>query len=61
MLVSGIIDLILAAIILSGLPGIAAWAIGMLVGINMVFGGVALIGMALHARESASGSSASAQ
>ena len=53
MLTSGAIDLILAAVILSGLPGIAAWAIGMLVGINMVFGGVALIAMALHARESA--------
>jgi uncharacterized membrane protein HdeD (DUF308 family) len=50
MLASGIIDLILAAIILSGLPGTAAWAIGLLVGINLLFGGVAMIGMALHAR-----------
>jgi uncharacterized membrane protein HdeD (DUF308 family) len=53
MLVSGIIDLILAAIIFSGLPGTAVWALGLLVGINMVFGGVALIGMALAARHSA--------
>ncbi|SEF14675.1 Uncharacterized membrane protein HdeD, DUF308 family [Rhizobiales bacterium GAS191] len=51
MLASGIVDLILAAIILSGLPGTAAWALGLLVGINMVFGGSALIAMALHARE----------
>jgi len=51
MLVSGITDLILAAIIMAGLPGTAAWALGLLVGINMVFGGTALIGMALHARE----------
>ena len=43
MLVSGIIDLILAAIIFAGLPGTAVWALGLLVGINMVFGGVALI------------------
>ena len=50
MLVSGIIDLILAAIILAGLPGTAAWALGLLVGINMLFGGAALIAMALHAR-----------
>ncbi|HEX5211469.1 MAG TPA: HdeD family acid-resistance protein [Pseudolabrys sp.] len=50
MLVSGIIDLILAAFVLAGLPSTAAWAIGLLVGINMVFGGSALIGMALHAR-----------
>ena len=51
MLASGVIDLILAAIILAGLPGTAAWALGLLVGINMVFGGTALIGMALHARQ----------
>ena len=50
MLVSGIIDLILAAIILIGLPGTAVWALGLLVGINMLFGGSALIAMALHAR-----------
>jgi uncharacterized membrane protein HdeD (DUF308 family) len=50
MLVSGIIDLVLAAMIFAGLPSTAAWAIGLLVGINMVFGGAALIAMALHAR-----------
>jgi uncharacterized membrane protein HdeD (DUF308 family) len=50
MLVSGIVDLILASIIFLGLPGTAAWAIGLLVGINMVFGGSALIAMALGAR-----------
>jgi uncharacterized membrane protein HdeD (DUF308 family) len=50
MLVSGIIDLILAGMIFTGLPGTAAWAIGLLVGINMVFGGLALVGMAVHAR-----------
>jgi len=50
MLASGIIDLIIAAIILFGLPGSAAWALGLLVGINLTFGGAALIAMALHAR-----------
>jgi uncharacterized membrane protein HdeD (DUF308 family) len=54
MLVSGIIDLILAAIIFIGLPGTAFWALGLLVGINMVFGGAALIAMALAARHPAS-------
>jgi len=53
MLVSGIVDLILAAIILSGLPETAVWAIGLLVGINMLFGGSALIAMALAARNPA--------
>src|SRR5262249_4386380 len=51
MLASGVIDLILAAIILAGLPGTATWALGLLVGINMLFGGSALIVMALRARE----------
>src|SRR3954464_3992595 len=48
MLASGVIDLILAAMILAGLPLSAAWAPGLLVGINMLFGGGALIGMALR-------------
>ncbi len=51
MLVSGIIDLILAAMVFAGLPGSAAWAIGLLVGINMIFGGSALVAMALAARK----------
>ena len=51
MLASGVIDLILAAIIIADLPVSAAWVLGLLVGINMVFGGAALIGMALHARD----------
>jgi uncharacterized membrane protein HdeD (DUF308 family) len=50
LLFSGIVDIILAGIIFAGLPGTAAWAIGLLVGINLVFGGTALISMALHAR-----------
>ncbi len=50
MLASGLVDLVLAAIIIAGLPGTAAWALGLLVGINMVMGGSALIAMALHAR-----------
>ncbi len=50
MLASGVLDLVIAAIVFAGLPGTAAWAIGLLVGINMVMGGAALIAMALHAR-----------
>ncbi|MGE5166080.1 MAG: HdeD family acid-resistance protein [Sphingobacteriales bacterium] len=53
MLVSGIIDLALAMMIFAGLPSTAAWAVGLLVGINMIFGGAALIAMALHARKAA--------
>jgi uncharacterized membrane protein HdeD (DUF308 family) len=50
MLASGIVDLVLAMMIFAGLPSTAAWAVGLLVGVNMVFGGSALIAMALHAR-----------
>lgn len=50
MIASGVVDLVLAAVVIAGLPGTAAWAIGLLVGINMVFGGSALIAMAIHAR-----------
>ena len=53
MLMSGVVDLILSVMILAGLPSTAAWAIGLLVGINMMFGGTALVAMALHARKGA--------
>lgn len=53
MLVSGIIDLIIAGIIIAGWPGTAAWALGLLVGINLLFGGAAMIAIALAARRPA--------
>ena len=49
MLVSGIINLS-GGLDLTGLPGTAGWALGLLVGINMLFGGAGTIAMALHAR-----------
>jgi uncharacterized membrane protein HdeD (DUF308 family) len=53
MLASGVVDLILAGIVFAGLPETATWALGLLVGINLVFGGVAMTGMALAARQAA--------
>jgi uncharacterized membrane protein HdeD (DUF308 family) len=55
MLLSGVIDLILAVIILIWLnhQDTAYVALGLLVGINMLFGGTAMIGMALAARHPA--------
>ena len=50
MLTSGIVDLFLALVILAGLPGSFAWALGLIVGINMVFGGASMIGMSFAAR-----------
>jgi uncharacterized membrane protein HdeD (DUF308 family) len=52
-MVNGVIDLVLAAVIFAGLPAIAAWAIGLLVGIDLLFGGMSLATMALAARRSA--------
>jgi uncharacterized membrane protein HdeD (DUF308 family) len=49
-LIAGIVDIVIAGLIITGLPGSALWAIGLLVGINLVFGGATLIGMALAAR-----------
>jgi uncharacterized membrane protein HdeD (DUF308 family) len=49
MLVSGIVVLLLAAVILVGLPGTMAWALGLIVAMNLVFGGASMIGMALAA------------
>jgi uncharacterized membrane protein HdeD (DUF308 family) len=50
LLMSGLMDLVIAFIIVAGLPGSAEWAIGLLVGINLVLGGASLVGMALAAR-----------
>jgi uncharacterized membrane protein HdeD (DUF308 family) len=50
MLIAGLMDILIAAIIVTGLPGSALWAIGLLVGINLLFGGATLIGVALAAR-----------
>jgi len=49
-LTSGIVDLVLGLMLLAGLPGTAVWALGLLIGINMIFGGWSLVWMALHAR-----------
>jgi uncharacterized membrane protein HdeD (DUF308 family) len=50
MLVSGVVDILLAGMLVSGFPGTAVWAVGLLAGINLIFGGMALIAIALHAK-----------
>jgi uncharacterized membrane protein HdeD (DUF308 family) len=54
MLASGVLDVALGLFLFLGLPGTALWALGLLIGINMLFGGWSLIFMALHARPRAS-------
>jgi len=51
MVASGVVDLLLGLFLLVGLPMTAAWAIGLIVGINLIFGGTSLVAMALHARD----------
>jgi uncharacterized membrane protein HdeD (DUF308 family) len=51
LLIAGIVDIVIAGLIISGLPGSATWAIGLLAGVNLLFGGATLIGMALAARK----------
>jgi uncharacterized membrane protein HdeD (DUF308 family) len=53
LLVAGLMDILIAFFVIAGLPGSAQWAIGLLVGINLLFGGATLIGMALAARNAA--------
>ena len=55
MAASGIVDLLLGWIILFNLPGTSSWTMGLLVGINMVLGGAAMLGMGLHARAESGG------
>lgn len=51
LLVSGLVDIAISFMVITGLPSSAEWAIGVLVGINLLFGGASLIGMALAARK----------
>jgi uncharacterized membrane protein HdeD (DUF308 family) len=50
MVMSGIADLILASLIVYGWPGSAGWAIGLIVGINLITSGVATIVVASAAQ-----------
>ena len=53
MLVGGLLDLVLAAVIYSGWPGTALGVVGLLVGISLLFGGLSLIAMAVAVRDEA--------
>jgi len=58
MLASGILDVGLGVLLFIGLPGTALWALGLLLGINLIFGGWALTFMALHARPTSAATAA---
>ncbi|MCK1734771.1 HdeD family acid-resistance protein [Bradyrhizobium sp. 138] len=52
LLISGLLDIAISFMVITGLPSSAEWALGILVGINLLFGGASLIGMAMAARNS---------
>jgi uncharacterized membrane protein HdeD (DUF308 family) len=58
MFASGVVDIFLASIIIFALPGSSAWTLGLLVGVNMIFGGSALIAIGWHARTEWAGAKA---
>jgi uncharacterized membrane protein HdeD (DUF308 family) len=51
LLVSGLADLALAAIIIMGWPATAVWMLGLLVGVNLLTSGWAVVMVALGARD----------
>jgi uncharacterized membrane protein HdeD (DUF308 family) len=50
MVMSGIADLVLAGLIISGWPGTASWALGLIVGVNLITSGLAITMAALAGR-----------
>ncbi len=51
LLVSGVLELLLGVLILTGWPGSAAWVIGLFIGIRMVFSGTSMIALGLSPRD----------
>ncbi|MCK1276001.1 DUF308 domain-containing protein [Bradyrhizobium sp. 61] len=50
LVVGGVVNLILSAIIASGWPGTAAWTLGLLFGINLFMWGMSLVITAIGCR-----------
>jgi uncharacterized membrane protein HdeD (DUF308 family) len=46
-LFSGMVDIVLALIIIAGLPGTAIWVLGLMVGINLLMMGVSIVMLSL--------------
>lgn len=49
-LLSALVDIALGVLIMMGLPGTALWILGLLVGINLLFSGVALVVAGIESR-----------
>jgi uncharacterized membrane protein HdeD (DUF308 family) len=53
LVVSGLVDIVLAVFLILGLPGTAVWAVGLFLGISLITSGMALLFSALDARNNA--------
>ncbi|MDB6047107.1 MAG: hypothetical protein JWM63_5658, partial [Gammaproteobacteria bacterium] len=51
---AGFASILVGVILLLGWPGTALWATGLLLGVNLIFGGITNTTLALAARKSAS-------
>jgi len=49
-ILSGIVSIVVGSMLVSGLPGTAAWAVGLLVGINFLFAGWSFIAIPIMAK-----------
>jgi hypothetical protein len=58
MFASGVVDIVLASLIILAVPGTSAWTMGLLVAVNMVVGGAALIAIGIRARTEWAGAKA---
>ncbi len=52
-ILNGLLDWLLAILIILALPGAAEWVLGLIVGIDLIFGGASLVTMALAVRKAA--------
>ena len=51
LLMSGLVDLVLAAMLIMGWPSTASWALGLTAGINLISSGIAIVMVAAAARK----------
>lgn len=51
MLLSAAVDILLGALIISGFPGDALWILGLMIGINLLFTGSAVVAAAVYCRD----------
>ena len=54
-IVNGVLAVVIAVLVIANLPSSAAWAIGLLVGIQLLFDGIMMIAAGMAAKKLAEG------